>query len=62
LRPAVANARIEAMPSPRAFLRGRRSDLDRTTSNLYQHWILGGGAKGTQPRWSIMRDILHWGE
>lgn len=27
---------------------------------LYQHWILGKGAAGRPPRWSIIRDVLHW--
>lgn len=27
---------------------------------LHDHWILGRGAEEKQPRWSIMRDILHW--
>ena len=27
---------------------------------LYAHWILGEGAETNQPRWSIMRDVLHW--
>jgi ABC-type amino acid transport substrate-binding protein len=33
---------------------------DGTIDQLFAHWILGqsGGAK--RPRWSIMRDVLHW--
>ena len=27
---------------------------------LYDHWILGRGAEVKQPRWSIIRDVLHW--
>jgi ABC-type amino acid transport substrate-binding protein len=27
---------------------------------LYNHWILGHDAEPKQPRWSIMRDVLHW--
>ncbi len=26
----------------------------------YNHWILGEGAKRKTPRWSVVRDILHW--
>jgi hypothetical protein len=26
----------------------------------YQHWILGREAAAHQPRWSIIRDVLHW--
>jgi len=29
---------------------------------LFDHWIRGGGAKNTEPRWSIIRDVLHWVE
>ena len=27
---------------------------------LYRHWILGEGAQEKQPRWSVIRDVLHW--
>ena len=33
---------------------------DGTLDLLYRHWILGADAVARQPRWSIMRDILHW--
>jgi Na+/H+-dicarboxylate symporter/ABC-type amino acid transport substrate-binding protein len=26
----------------------------------YRHWILGKGAERTQPRWSVVRDVLGW--
>jgi Na+/H+-dicarboxylate symporter len=26
----------------------------------YQYWILGQGAKRSEPRWSVMRDLLGW--
>jgi Na+/H+-dicarboxylate symporter/ABC-type amino acid transport substrate-binding protein len=29
---------------------------------IYDHWILGEGAEETGPRWSILRDVLHWVE
>ena len=29
---------------------------------LYDYWILGRGAKKKKPRWSIIRDVLHWVE
>lgn len=27
---------------------------------LYNHWILGKSVSNKQPRWSIIRDVLHW--
>jgi Na+/H+-dicarboxylate symporter/ABC-type amino acid transport substrate-binding protein len=28
--------------------------------SLFDHWIGGGGAKPKEPRWSVIRDVLHW--
>lgn len=28
--------------------------------DIYQHWILGEGPSSRPPRWSIIRDVLHW--
>jgi Na+/H+-dicarboxylate symporter/ABC-type amino acid transport substrate-binding protein len=33
---------------------------DGTISNLYNYWILGQQEKNHTPRWSIIRDVLHW--
>jgi ABC-type amino acid transport substrate-binding protein len=33
---------------------------DGTIQALYDHWILGKDAKARRPRWSILRDVLHW--
>jgi len=33
---------------------------DGTFDELYQYWILGKNATPTPPRWSIIRDVLHW--
>jgi ABC-type amino acid transport substrate-binding protein len=33
---------------------------DGTIEGLYSHWVLGKQAVKRQPRWSIMRDVLHW--
>jgi Na+/H+-dicarboxylate symporter/ABC-type amino acid transport substrate-binding protein len=33
---------------------------DGTIQALYDHWILGKNAKVRRPRWSILRDVLHW--
>ncbi len=31
-----------------------------TVDALFDHWIAGGGAGPSAPRWSIIRDVLHW--
>jgi ABC-type amino acid transport substrate-binding protein len=33
---------------------------DRTIDALYNHWILGKQASARKPRWSIVRNVLHW--
>jgi ABC-type amino acid transport substrate-binding protein len=33
---------------------------DGTIDGLYKYWILGQDAAPKQPRWSIMRNVLHW--
>ncbi|MBW2315786.1 MAG: transporter substrate-binding domain-containing protein, partial [Deltaproteobacteria bacterium] len=33
---------------------------DGTIDLLYDHWVLGRGAEPQRPRWSIVRDVLHW--
>jgi Na+/H+-dicarboxylate symporter/ABC-type amino acid transport substrate-binding protein len=33
---------------------------DGTLDAAYKHWILGQNAAPPQPRWSIVRDVLHW--
>jgi Na+/H+-dicarboxylate symporter/ABC-type amino acid transport substrate-binding protein len=33
---------------------------DGTIQALYDHWILGRTADRRPPRWSIIRDVLHW--
>ena len=33
---------------------------DGTIERLYDYWILGKDAAPSQPRWSIIRDVLHW--
>jgi ABC-type amino acid transport substrate-binding protein len=35
---------------------------DGTIAALYDYWILGRNAAPKQPRWSIIRDVLHWVE
>ena len=33
---------------------------DNTIENLYNYWILGQGATKKEPRWSVIRNVLHW--
>jgi ABC-type amino acid transport substrate-binding protein len=33
---------------------------DGTVESLYRYWILGQDAAPKQPRWSIIRNVLHW--
>lgn len=38
-------------------------DLKRkegSVDSLYDYWMLGGVIKSKEPRWSIIRDVLHW--
>jgi Na+/H+-dicarboxylate symporter/ABC-type amino acid transport substrate-binding protein len=35
---------------------------DGTLDAAYKHWILGQDAEARQPRWSIIRNVLHWVE
>jgi Na+/H+-dicarboxylate symporter/ABC-type amino acid transport substrate-binding protein len=35
---------------------------DGTLDAAYKHWILGHEAVPRRPRWSILRDVLHWVE
>ncbi|GGI84018.1 ABC transporter substrate-binding protein [Shewanella gelidii] len=36
--------------------------VDGHQQKFYDYWMLGVGAKEEQPRWSIIRDVLHWVE
>jgi Na+/H+-dicarboxylate symporter len=33
---------------------------DKTIASLYDYWILGQNAVPTPPRWSVVRNVLHW--
>jgi Na+/H+-dicarboxylate symporter/ABC-type amino acid transport substrate-binding protein len=35
---------------------------DGTLKKLYNYWVLGRFAVDTQPRWSVIRNVLHWVE
>ena len=34
--------------------------MDGTIDSLYDYWILGKNAAPVKPRWSVIRDVLHW--
>lgn len=38
----------------------RLKQKNGTIDSLFDHWIRGGGARNTEPRWSIIRNVLHW--
>ena len=33
---------------------------DGTIQRLYDYWVLGRDAAPRQPRWSVIRNVLHW--
>jgi ABC-type amino acid transport substrate-binding protein len=35
---------------------------DGTLDRLYRYWILGRNAVRPRPRWSVIRNVLHWVE
>jgi ABC-type amino acid transport substrate-binding protein len=63
-----------AVPVAYAMARGERDMVDfvntwielkkkdRTIERIYDHWILGRGTEKKEPRWSIIRNVLHWVE
>ncbi|MFT5789596.1 MAG: proton glutamate symport protein [Shewanella sp.] len=40
----------------------RLRKVDGHQDEIYNYWMLGQGAVEKQPRWSIIRDVLHWVE
>ncbi|MDJ0900223.1 MAG: cation:dicarboxylase symporter family transporter [Xenococcus sp. MO_188.B8] len=36
------------------------SQNDGTIQDVYNYWILGQGTEKKEPRWSIIRNVLHW--
>ncbi len=33
---------------------------DKTVEKLFAHWIMGKSVDTVEPRWSIIRNVLHW--
>ena len=36
--------------------------VDGTVQELFDYWVLGREAETREPRWSVIRDELHWTE
>ena len=36
--------------------------MDGSIQHLYDYWILGKLPRYSQPRWSVIRNVLHWVE
>ena len=53
---ARSNEEFSQFLSQWIVLKKRGGDIDE----LFNHWILGRGAKSQRPRWSVIRDVLHW--
>ena len=66
-RPKLVSIPI-AYPLSFRFLRAVRSlnnwlelkQLDGTIDTLYNYWLLGKNAVPQQPRWSVIKNVLHW--
>jgi ABC-type amino acid transport substrate-binding protein len=68
----VPRPKVVSIPTAYALPRGEKKFLDYVNSwlalkktdgtieELFNHWILGEGAKETKPRWSVIRNVLHW--
>lgn len=35
---------------------------DTTIDRLYRYWVLGKDSRAREPRWSVIRNVLHWVE
>jgi Na+/H+-dicarboxylate symporter/ABC-type amino acid transport substrate-binding protein len=69
---AVPEPEVVQVPMAYAVPRGEREMVefldswielkkkDGTVRQLFEHWILGQGAVDSAPRWSVIRDVLHW--
>jgi Na+/H+-dicarboxylate symporter len=68
---AIPRPDILAVPSAYAVARGERELIaflntwielkkkDQTVEALYDHWILGRSRAAVEPRWSVIRNVLH---
>jgi hypothetical protein len=63
----AASVTLSAHTSPTTCPHGpgmrlRIGIFDKTLQALYDYWILGKNAVPQPPRWSIIRNVLHWVE
>jgi Na+/H+-dicarboxylate symporter len=57
---AVAGQDLELLDFMNHWINLKKKD--GTIEGAYDHWILGRTAEQKGPRWSIIRDVLHWVE
>ena len=55
---AISNNDVEMRDFLEHWLRLRKDD--GTMDEYYNHWILGQNPTDAAPRWSVIRDVLHW--
>ena len=55
---AVAHNNLELQTFLNSWLSVQKSA--GTVQALYDKWILGKGAEKHSPRWSVIKDVLHW--
>ena len=55
---AVAHNNLELQAYLNSWLTVQKSA--GTVQSLYDKWILGKGAEKHSPRWSVVKDVLHW--
>ena len=48
----VAGMAVNAVAAPKK--------KEKTIAVLYDYWILGKNAVPKSPRWSVLRNVLHW--
>jgi ABC-type amino acid transport substrate-binding protein len=55
---AVPKGDIEMMEFVSNWIDLKRKD--GTVDELYDYWMLGGASRPTEPRWSVIRNVLGW--
>ena len=55
---AVARRNRELVEYLNAWVLAKQGD--GSIRRIYNHWVLGQGALKTEPRWSVIRNVLKW--